>query len=360
MTVIWINLAAVYIASFFSRYLAKPNPLGAGSVPIKPNRFMVFIVMLVFVMVAGLRKNIGDTFGYMLTYSMADFSWEYILGKKEIGFGVLQKILKLYSSDPQVLVFTTALITNVLIVYVLYKYSRLFELSIYLYITSGLFIVSMNGIRQFLASAIIFAAIKYIFDGNWKKYFLVVILAATIHQSAFILMPIYFIIRRKAWTLPTFVLLTLTIFLVIAYNQFSQVLFSLLENTSYGKDYKDLNEGGANYIRVAVYAIPLIIAFIGRERLRAVFPKIDYVVNLSIISLVFMIISTQNWIYARFTIYFGLYNLILLSWIIKIFPKRQQMLMYYVVVAFYFIYFFYENAVVLNIKYLSDYIKFPK
>jgi transmembrane protein EpsG len=358
MAVIWINLVVVYIASFFSRYLAKPNPLGAGPVPIQPNRFMVFIVMLVFVLIAGLRNTIGDTFYYMHTYALADFSWEYILANKDIGFGVMQKIMKLYTNDPQIMVFTSALITNVLIVYVLYKYARLFELSIYLYITSGLYTVSMNGIRQFLAASIIFAATKYIFEGNWKKYSLVVVLASTIHLSAIILIPTYFIIRRKAWTLATFVLLCVTIMLVVAYNQFSETLLALLENTSYGKDYKDFNEGGANFIRVVIYAVPVIIAFIGRERLRALCPKIDYVVNLSILSLVFMIISTQNWIYARFTIYFGLYNLILLSWIVKIFPEKQQRLIYYLIVLFYFSYFFYENVMILHLKYRSDYLPF--
>ena len=74
------------------------------------------------------------------------------------------------SDDPQLLIFTTALITNVLIVIILYKYSRMFELSIYVYITSGLYTVSMNGIRQSLAAAIIFAATKYILDGMEKVF----------------------------------------------------------------------------------------------------------------------------------------------------------------------------------------------
>ena len=45
-------------------------------------------------------------------------------------------LLQQFSDDPQILVFTTAFITNILIVLVLYKYSRLLELSLYVYITS--------------------------------------------------------------------------------------------------------------------------------------------------------------------------------------------------------------------------------
>jgi transmembrane protein EpsG len=358
MTVLWINLALVYMFSFFSRYLARPVVAGYGlaPVPIKPNKYMAFIVILIFILVSGLRKNIGDTFSYMHSYVLNDFTWEYIKSDKDIGFGVFQMILKMLSGDPQLLVFTTAFITNVLIVSVLYKYSRLFELSLYVYITSGLYIVSMNGIRQFLAGAIIFAATKYIFEGSWKKYFLVVLLAATFHMSALILIPIYFIVRRKAWTSATFLLLSLAILIVIGYNQISDAMFSALQDTQYGS-YKDFNEGGANIIRVAVEAIPIIFAYLGRGKLRAIFPNSDYVVNMAILSLIFMVIATQNWIFARFTIYFGLYNLILISWVVKLFAKRYQKLIYYGVIIFYLIYFYYEHVVILKLIYRSDFLK---
>ena len=112
-----------------------------------------------------------------------------------------------YSNDPQLLIFTTALITNVLIVITLYKYSRMIELSLFVFIASGMYTVSMNGIRQSLAAAIIFAATKYILDGNFKKFLLVILLASTIHQTALIFIPIYFIVRRKAWTRDTYILL---------------------------------------------------------------------------------------------------------------------------------------------------------
>ncbi|MEK3725217.1 EpsG family protein [Paenibacillus sp. FSL H8-0034] len=359
MTIIWVSLAMVYIFSFLSRYMARPVTDGYGLAPvmIKPNKYMAFLVVIIFVTVSGLRKNIGDTFFYMHTYVINEFTWDYIITDKDIGFGIFQMVLKNYFSDPQVLVFTTALITNVLIVSVLYKYSRLFELSLYVFITSGLYTVSMNGIRQFLAGAIIFAATKYIFDGSWKKYFLIVLFASTFHLSALILIPIYFIVRRKAWTSATFLLLSLAILLVIGYNQISDAMFSALQDTQYGS-YKNFNEGGANIIRVAVEAVPILFAYLGRDKLREIFPYSDYVVNMSILSLVFMVIATQNWIFARFTIYFGLYNLILISWIVHLFTKKHQKLIYYAIILCYLVYFFYEQVITLNIVYRSDYLNF--
>ena len=202
---------------------------------------------------------------------MNDFTWEYVTSQKDIGFGILQMILKMYSEDPQIMIFTTALITNVLIISVLYKYARMFELSVYVYITGGMFLVSMNGIRQSLAAAIIFAATKYLFERNTKAFILVVLLASTFHQSALVLIPIYFMAGFKAWTKSTALLLLCSVVIVIGFDQFSSILFSAIEDSQYGV-YASNNEGGANIIRVIVYAAPLVLAFFGREKLKGDIP----------------------------------------------------------------------------------------
>lgn len=357
MAILWVNLIVVYIASYFSRHLAKPVAIGAGEIVMKPNKWLAAIVMATFVVVAGLRNNIGDTVFYIHSYKLNDFTWTQVKAEKDIGFGILQMILKKITDDPQLLIFITALATNVLIVYVLYKYSKLFELSIFLYITSGLYIVSMNGIRQFLASAIVFAATKFLFDGSWKKYFLVVAFASLFHGSALILIPIYFIVRRKAWTSSTIVLLSLAMILILGYSVISDAIFTAIADTHYG-EYKDFQEGGANIIRVVIGAVPLVFAYLGRFKLRDVFPKADYVVNMSLLNFIIMAVATQNWIFARFTIYFGLYNIILMSWVISLFVKRERKIIYYAILGLYLVYFYYENVVTLNIIYRSDYLKF--
>lgn len=357
MAILWVNLVVVYVASLFSRYMAKPVTIGSGLLVARPNKWLTAIVMATFAVVAGLRNNIGDTYFYIHSYRITDFTWEQVLAEKDIGFGILQMILKAYTDNPQLLIFITALVTNVLIVYVLYKYSKLFEISIYVYITSGMYIVSMNGVRQFLASAIVFAATKYLFEGNWKKYFLVVAFASLFHGSALILIPVYFIVRRKAWTSSTIILLALAVIMILGYSVISNAIFTAIADTHYG-EYQNFQEGGASIIRVAIGAVPLIFAYLGRNKLREIFPYGDYVVNMSLLNFVVMAVATQNWIFARFTIYFGLYNVLLMSWVISLFVRREQKFMYYAILGFYLVYFYFENVITLNLFYKSDYLKF--
>ncbi|PFH85590.1 EpsG family protein [Bacillus sp. AFS088145] len=358
MTIFWFNLAIVFVFSFMARIASRASISSTAtlsSVYIKPNKTLAFVVLITLVCVSGLRSNIGDTYAYVDIYKRHDFTWNYILESKDIGFGVLQMILKYFSSNPQIMLITTAIITNVLVIFTLYNYSRIFELSVYVYITGGLFLVSMNGIRQVLAASIAFAGIRLLLEGSFKRYLLVILLASLFHQTALILIPIYFLVRFKAWSKVTIALLLFSIVFIIGFNQLSTYLFNAIQDTQYAV-YKNFQEGGASVIRVAVTGIPLLIAFMGREKLREINPKSDIVVNMALLGFVFMLISTQNWIFARISIYFSFYQLILISWIVKLFRVRDQKLIYYGILICYFFYYYYENVISLQIQYFSDYI----
>ncbi|WP_226655117.1 EpsG family protein [Pseudalkalibacillus hwajinpoensis] len=355
MTILWMTLAIVFLFGYFARYASATVITHGYSHVIRPSKLFVLGSMITLVTVAGLRSNIGDTFNYVNIYEENTFTWEYVLSQKDIGFGILQMILKAISEDPQIMIFTTALFTNALIVIILAIYSKRIELSLYVYITGGLFLVSMNGIRQALAGAIAFTATKYLIEGNFIKYSLIVVLASFIHQSALILLPIYFVVRFKPWSKATIALLILSIFIVMGYGKFSSILFSAIEDTQYG-GYEDFNEGGASKLRVLVMAAPLIIAYLGRDKLKRLFPKSDVIVNMTLLSVVFMIVSTQSWIFARFTIYFGLYQLILISWIVDLFKLRDQKVIYYGILVCYLAYYYYESVISLNIIYKSNFL----
>jgi len=357
MTTLWASLALVFAFSLMARYFAMPAPFSVTQ--IQPNKILAAAAALTLMLVSGLRNNIGDTYLYMHAYEVNAYSWDTFYMEKDMGFVVLQLLLKQISEDPQILIFTTAFVTNMLIAIVLYKYARLYELSMYVYITSGAFTVSMNGLRQFLAAAIIFAATKALFEGRWKTYFAVVLFASLLHQSALIMIPIYFLVRRKAWTLSSFALISTAVLIVAGFDYFSELIFTMLQGTQYGH-YNEFQEGGASFIRVLVTGVPLVIAYLGREKLRAIFPKSDIIVNMSLVSMVLMIISTQNWIFARMTIFFNLYSLILIGWLVKLFREKEQNFVYLCLLAFYFLFYFIESVVALQLFYSSDYITWFK
>jgi transmembrane protein EpsG len=354
MGVLWVNFLIVYLSAFFARYFSTPNTQGINYV--KPNKFLILISLTSLVIVSGLRNNIGDTYFYMHSYIITEFNWSNFKFEADFGFNILQILLQKLSDDPQILIFVTALVTNTLILLILFKYSRRIELSLFVYIASGMYLVSMNGIRQALAASIVFTATRFIINGNFLNFFIVILLASTIHQTAIIFVPIYFIVRQKAWTKITMILLGSGVIIALGFNEFSKLLFSAIEDTKYGQ-YSTFNEGGASFIRVVVGMVPLVIAYMGREKLKQLWSNSDYIVNLSVLSLLFLIVSTQNWIFARFNVYFGLYNLILISWLSSLFSKNAQRLTYLLILISFLIFFYYEHIISLGIYYTSKYIE---
>ncbi|WP_444684346.1 EpsG family protein [Alkalicoccus luteus] len=356
MEMLWLNLGAVFGFAVTARYFSKSVTDTLPFPPkVKPNAVLALLALAMMVTVSGLRSGIGDTFVYREDYDNTIWTLQAALEGDEPGFGVLQWLLQSISYDGQILIFTCALITLTIITAVTYHYSRLFELSLYVFITSGMFLVSMNGMRQYLAAAIVFAGASFLFNGKFIPYAALVLLASTFHQSALIMLPVYFIVRRKAWTKQTILLLFTGVIIAFGYEQFSSVIFGALEDTRYG-GYSEFDEGGANIIRVAVAAAPLIVAYMGRHKLEKIFPQADVVVNLSLMGVLFMLLSTQLWIFARMAIYFDLFSLILVSWIVKVFAKKDQPFIYFAIVGCYLIYFVFEYSVTLNIQYNSQYI----
>ncbi|CAM3893019.1 EpsG family protein [Alkalicoccus chagannorensis] len=357
MEIITLQLLFVMMLGLMARALARPEPktemMQLAGLERRPDGMFAAAAVLCMILVSGFRTNIGDTYVYSNIYERDTFTWGDLPEMQDEGFVVLQMFLQQFSHDAQLMIFASALITLSLIGFVLYRYSPLFELSLFVFIASGMFLVSMNGIRQYLAASIVFASVHFIMKGKFLGYAGCVLLASTFHQSALILLPVYFIVRREAWSWSTMGLLALGVLGVIGYQQLSEVLFEAMSETQYG-EYSEFNEGGANAMRVAVSAAPLLLAFIGRKQLKALYPKSDYLVNLALLSIVFMLISTQNWIFARFAIYFDLFNLILIAWVVKIFSWRDQPLIYFAIVVLYAGFFWYEYSMTLNIQYLSD------
>lgn len=316
------------------------------------------MIMGVLVLVAGLRNNIGDTGAYRHLYKLVGKGL-VAEGSFETGFMLFLSLLNQLSSNPQLMVFVTALITNCLIIWTLRKYSSIFELQTYLYITSGYYLVTMNGIRQALVAAILFASTRFIIENKFKHYLLITLIMTTFHSSALIMLPVYFIARQEAWSKKTMLMFLILPIAFLFFKPLMSIIFKTIEGSRYASYEGAImtgGEGGGNVFRVIIAAIPVVIAYFGRNKLKQAWAESNVLVNMSLINLIIMLFSLFNWIFARFTFYFQLYNFILLPYLIKtIFDREEKQLIYYLLVLFYFAFFYYEQAITLKINYLSDF-----
>ena len=351
MTIFYRTIVMTFLLSLSSRILCKK---------IKFNEWMFIVaVILICVIVAGLRNNIGDTGAYMHSYTLLNTFNGITESMEDKGFILFQVFLYNIYSDPQFLIIITSIITQVLNIYTLAIYRSYFELQIFMYIASGYFLVTMNGIRQAMVAAIIFAGTRLIIKGKFIPYLILVYIASTMHGSAMIMIPIYFICREEAWSKRTKIIIVAASVGFLFFYQLMPVFFDMLGDSKY-TEYEAMmtdSSAGASVIRFIINAVPTILAYIKREQLKEIWPESKVFVNMSLINLIVMAFSLYNWIFARFSIYFQLYNFVLLPFIVKnCFSRKEKGLVYYLFIVCYFIFFYYEHVISLGIVYKSKYL----
>ncbi len=101
------------------------------------------------------------------------------------------------TKDPQIMYFTVAVVTCDFILKGLVEFGRPFELSVFLFLGTYHYYASFNGIRQYMVAAVLFWAVRYVISGSWKRYMSIVLLCSLFHSSALIMIPVYFLVRKK-------------------------------------------------------------------------------------------------------------------------------------------------------------------
>ncbi|EIF6290022.1 EpsG family protein [Clostridium perfringens] len=347
MAAFYFALIGSYVFSLIARIIKNKKNY--------PNLYFSIFAILILALITGLRWGIGDTPAYVHLYSLIEPGYDP-KGGYELGFVLFLAILKSISKDPQFMIFVTGIITTILNLWTIRKYCKdsYFELAIFVYVASGYYLVTMNGIRQSLAASIIFAVTSFILRGEFKKYLFLCILMTTFHTSALVMIPAYYVVRNEAWSKRIYQLLILFLIGMFLYEPLMAVVYKLLGNSKYA-DYQNFNEGGSNILRVIVFAIPVILSYVKRDKLKE-WPEANIFVNMSLISFLIMGFSLYNWIFARFTIYFQIYSFVLLAYIIKnCFEKSEKRLIYYGFLVCYFLFFIYEYKISLGIVYTSNF-----
>lgn len=336
MSVFYTTLIVTFILGFITRMTSNQYK--------HLKSFLVFIIVAIFVGISGTRTGIGDTYFYKHTYELLAQNPVLPEDGKDIGFIIFQLILIGISSDPQLLVFITSLITQACNILTLYKYHNYFELQLFMYITSGYWLTTMNGIRQAMAASILFIATPLIIKGKFKWYCLLVIFLSIFHESALIMIPIYFFVREEPWSKRMMKLIGVLVVGLLLYDVLEPIIFEALENTQYGH-YSEFDEGGSSLIRTMIALLPLVGAYLFKDKIKEEWPEGKIFVNMSLINGIILCFSMYNWIFARLTYYFQPYAFILFPYILMQWPNlKEKRLLYYGFLVCYFIFMYYEQV----------------
>ena len=167
-------------------------------------KFYVITMAVLHSFVCGFRYMYltGDLQRYATEYSsMGSYGWfsdEVFHEGRNAGFYWLMKLISLITNGNfQILLLVIAVITEVIVAIMIFKYSPMPWLSYMVWNCMGFYVAGFSLIKQYLAMSIIMCAMMCIFEKKLKGFLIFTLIAGFIHLPALIFLPAYFIAERR-------------------------------------------------------------------------------------------------------------------------------------------------------------------
>ena len=134
-------------------------------------------------------------------YTIAESGWfseEVFQGGRNFGFFWLQKLFSsLTNGDFQIFLIFIAIVTEIAVAIIIYRYSPAPWLSYLLWNCFGFYLFGFSAIKQALAMALLMLAFIGIMEEKPKKFLLWTALAGCIHVPALIFLPAYWMAKSR-------------------------------------------------------------------------------------------------------------------------------------------------------------------
>jgi hypothetical protein len=270
---------------------------------------------------SGLRNvAVGDdTYGYSFTFiEVQESSWDslfqdlinyYKLGVgKDPGYNIFQKVIQLVTDDYQVFLFFVAVIFFLAFGNFIYKNtSRLIDVIIAFVIYSILFysFYSITGIRQTIATAFTLYSYEFIKKKKILPFLILVLLASTIHKSALVFIPFYFIAQIKK----TKYFYNIILFLFPFFMIFKDSVANLVNVIGGYEEYQNY-EGAGTFTFTALFIFISLLALIRSKIILKNNPNSQHYFNAFAIAILFLPLSWINPSALRIILYFSIFMLL--------------------------------------------------
>lgn len=223
----YIYVIGTALSMFFAKFAMNLKKYTALK---KSYKIWALLSFLPLTLIAVFRYNVGTDYEpiYSVMYDSINSGGE---GFKEFGFNWINQLTHLFCETPALMFGVVAFLTMLFTFIAYYQQSVNVCMSIYVFVFGMFYFNSLNQIRQALAMAIMTYAMKYMWKREAWKFFAWMLLASTMHISALLYIPVYFLYHLRLNIKVHLVILALAIVLQPIASKVIQFVISL---TPYG------------------------------------------------------------------------------------------------------------------------------
>lgn len=329
--------------------------------------FFMSVLMILFV---GLRYHYNDTAGYRIAYSAYDASTSVFKGivwspARFPGFMLVNHLLAKLGFSEQSFLMTYAIITVGIYLWFLRKYTNNLPLTIFLFLTMGVYTFCLAAIKQTVAVAFCLLATDRAIQKKYGPFVFWIAVAMLFHAYSFMYLIVPFLMF-KPWSRKTWVLLSL---FGVAGVSLQFLIGRVVDvTTMLGAEYDiaALSGEGVNIFRVLVVWAPVFLSLMVRNKIeQSEDPINNLMFNLTMLNAEIMFVGlfgTANY-FGRLANYFLIFQCIAIPWVLSFFPRRERNTYMTITVVGFILYAIYAYAINDKFDYffssvsLFDYIR---
>lgn len=357
--IVYNSMILVILALIAIYQLREPDSRIRHSRPIPWAYALISMGYVVFW--AALRSGFSDTRAYIMMFDSASPGLQAAFesldsGGKAPGWGFITILFKTFvSSNFHWWLALIAVLSGVPIMLTFRNKSVDYLFSMYLFVASTTFSWMFNGIRQFLVAAVLFSLYFLLLERKRFIFIGIVLLCTFIHSTAIIMLPAILFVDYKPFGKVMMLFIVLILSSAFSVGLLMDSMDILLQNSLYHDSLNQFAEDdGAHPLRVLFESVPVIMAFVKRKQIAALNNSfINLCINMSTVSagLFFIAMLTSGIMIGRLPIYFGLYNFILIPFLINYVYTPNRKALYFI---FYIAYLAFYIVSTQHFYYVSD------
>ena len=338
----FVTSALVLVFSVLAE-ISRTNDLERGYEGYRHSKrtgIFLFLTLVPLVYTAGFRYGIGTDFmGYYKINSVfkANF-WKALISLNEPGICLLRDLVSLFSTDGAAYIFTFSLLTILSFCIVLFRHTDDYVFAMMLYIFCGCWHGAFNGVRQYLAAAVLMMGIHFIREKKLIPYAVTVFIAFLFHKSSIVMIVPYFVMRNEITPRNILFLAAGTLIVSLNYETVFAFIGFLKEKDVVMNSYAT---SSVNILRVLANAAPAVAAVVlnlGKE----LDEEQTFCINGLIINAVAMIASANSTYLARIGVYTGVFIPLCLSKVIRLKNKNFELFFRTAIVVLFAVFWYVE------------------
>lgn len=278
--------------SYFYERLKKTGRISKGL-----QRFFYWAICLSLCLFAGLRTKYNDTYAYIhgFKYSTPNnfssiFFGEFSIAKVYL-FQIWNYVIYHFvSKSANVYLFLCAMVFVCPAISLMEKYSKKFTFSILLFMFAGMYLFSLAGLKQAMATGVVLMGLPYLFKKDYVKYYLCCVCSMGFHAYSifFLIVPI---LGNEIFNKRTMVFCVSIIVLGVSLSYFSRIISEIVELLGKEISEETIQSGSVNILRALVFLVPFVLTVLGRKNLGEITEPEKWFVKIGILSTAFMVLA---------------------------------------------------------------------